>query len=368
MHIGRKNGFIDVQKFIYAWLIVAFHFGNATTDYLPGGASAVEFFVLTSGIFFFTGWEKKKQNIDEKTKIYYPLQFFKQRFLRFFPYTTICFIPCFLGERIVKPLLQDGNIMVGQVAQNFSKDIWELLLVSMNGMNNNANLLNGPVWTISSMLLAEFIIIGILVNSEKVFATIVAPLTIIVGYGFWRHVESADLTKWIGFTTFGTLRVFMLTCIAYYLVLAINVMKDMSYTRLGQWILGGIELLCHVCAIAMMACVNTRYFRWAATLVFSIAIVISLSNKAITARWFKSNRITNVMSALSMEIYLSHWLVLQAFKLKFSSTEELFAQKGWFFLAVAVTGVLFHLFMKWFWKIWPMVKSAAKNKLYAENA
>ena len=64
MHVGRKNGFIDVQKFIYAWLIVAFHFGNATTDYLPGGASAVEFFVLTSGIFFFTGWEKKKQNID----------------------------------------------------------------------------------------------------------------------------------------------------------------------------------------------------------------------------------------------------------------------------------------------------------------
>ena len=48
-----RNGFIDVQRFFYCWIIVLLHFYIDTRAYFMGGGSAVEFYILISGVFFF---------------------------------------------------------------------------------------------------------------------------------------------------------------------------------------------------------------------------------------------------------------------------------------------------------------------------
>ena len=124
----------------------------------------------------------------------------------------------FCTIRIYRTATQGGEINVHKILQWLSGDIWEILLIKMTGLNNDNGFLNGPAWSLSAMLIAEFFVLLILVRWEKHFATCIAPLMLMVGFGFWRHIPVAAHELWIGFTTFGVLRVVLLNCIAYYLL------------------------------------------------------------------------------------------------------------------------------------------------------
>ena len=57
----QRNGFIDVLKFLFSIVIVIFHYYSPKYSYLGMGYTAVEFFMITSGIFF---WNKYQQRIS----------------------------------------------------------------------------------------------------------------------------------------------------------------------------------------------------------------------------------------------------------------------------------------------------------------
>lgn len=56
---SRRNPAIDLWKFIYCWFIVFYHICRALDGQLSAGRFGVEFFLLTAGVFFFQGLEKK---------------------------------------------------------------------------------------------------------------------------------------------------------------------------------------------------------------------------------------------------------------------------------------------------------------------
>jgi len=61
-----RNSFIDYAKFLFAIMIVLFHFGNG---YCPGGRVAVEGFFMFSGYFMMKSIEKRKQmnSLEQET-------------------------------------------------------------------------------------------------------------------------------------------------------------------------------------------------------------------------------------------------------------------------------------------------------------
>lgn len=56
----QRNGFIDVLKFLFSIVIVIFHYYSPKYSYLGMGYTAVEFFMITSGIFFLEQIPAKK--------------------------------------------------------------------------------------------------------------------------------------------------------------------------------------------------------------------------------------------------------------------------------------------------------------------
>ncbi len=49
MRVEKRNGSIDLMKFVYAWFIVYYHFYFADHAHFISGRYAVEFFLLAAG-------------------------------------------------------------------------------------------------------------------------------------------------------------------------------------------------------------------------------------------------------------------------------------------------------------------------------
>lgn len=338
-----RNGAIDIYKFLFSWSIVLYHFYSKTSKYFPHGNIGVEFFVLVSGIYFFMSWEKAKSQKIHKSLIFYPYEYIKKRFLRFFPYTLTAFIGTFT--------------VVGLFIQKFHKDsifsficrlfdyLWEILLIGRNGMMAN-NFLNGPTWTISAMLITEFVIVCILVFEEKAFYTLICPLSILFIYGYWRHTESAYNAAWIGFTTFGVLRVFALTCLAYYCYRMARKLEHILFTQSGVLILSACEASCFLIIALIILSRSNISIRFAGTLFLCIGCTITISGKSLSTRVFPDSKLSRYLGELSFSIYLTHWTVYKWFCFRFPNPNELNSHTYLFLFAVIIVSVIFFPIVK----------------------
>lgn len=337
-----RNGVVDVCKFAFCIIICLYHFYGITSDYWSGGAIGVSYFVLVSVIFLLNGWERKKEKLDRD----YPLEFFKKRFMRFFPYTTLAFISTFIISRIYINIGEGVEVSFKKIITWLSGDIWEILLVDMMGLNDEYALLNTPVWTISAMLLTEFIIIVCLCYSEDKFANIIAPISMMIGFGVWRQAESAHPKIWVGITTYGMIRVFVISCLGYYGWRLYKTLKATNFTKSGKRLLTVIELACYVFLIPIMYYFSSYNFYWVATLIMVPAIAISLSGNSNTTAIISPNKLTNVLGELSFSIFLSHYQVFYLFSYFWPDPYEMYEHIYLFLIAIIIVGVAFNFLSK----------------------
>lgn len=363
-----RIGSVDVYKFFFSWIICFYHFYNAVSPnpHFPMGETVVELFVLISGVFFYMGWERTKENslrggcsLAEDIS---PYSFLKRRFLRFLPYTTIGFALAF-GVRTW--LYTEGGSAVSfqRVLSWLSDDIWEILLIKMNGMNDNSALLNVPAWTVSAMLIAEFFIIALLVYREKLFTTLICPGVIMLGLGLWRHIPKGNHEVWMGFTTFGLLRVFLLTCLAWYCWKLVQRMRAMRFTRCGSILLGICELLLYIGALAIMMNFDTRNFRWVVMMMFFFACAISISGASFTKALFPAGKVTGWLGEMSMGIYLTHYPIMRIYKHLWTDPYEMFEHKISFLVVVFAASVVFCVVTKYVARAAGRITTAIKGKV-----
>ena len=343
-----RIGSVDIYKFFFSWIICLYHFYNAVwpNPHFPSGEVVVELFVLVSGVFLFMGWERKKARClngggslgsDADTS---PYTYLKRRFLRFLPYVVIGFVLAF-GVRAWL-FVQEGNpIHLRQVLNWLSEDVWEILMVKMNGMNNDAALLNVPAWTVSAMLIAEFIIFSLLVNWEKVFTTLICPIVILFTYGYWRHLPKANHDIWIGYTTFGLLRVFALICLSWYCWQLVKRLQQTRFTKAGSVLLGISEWLLYAVSVVLLMNFDSRYMRWVITMLFFLAVAISISGASFTLKVFPQSKLSRWMGEMSMGIYLTHYPIMRVFKHLWPNAREMFRYKFVYLAVVFAASVLF---------------------------
>lgn len=284
---------IDIWKFVYAWFIVFYHIYKSTGQHFAGGFYGVEFYLLAAGVFFFRKLEKGPEN---------PPRYIGRRFMRFFPWSFTAFIFAFVVVRIII----DGSTSPVGLIKYLSQDIWEILLVDMSGLNGGAYPVNGPAWTLSSMFLVEIIMIGCF-HYKKAFVNVFLPLTLMVGFGYWRAIPSAAVANWIGFTTFGTFRAWVVYGCAYYCLQLSEYLRDKPFTRLGESALTVLETFCHAFAIVAMVTTDSRYFQWCTLLAFLVAIAISMSGHSLWNVWLaKCAPVSKFLGGFSLSLYLMH--------------------------------------------------------------
>lgn len=338
-----RNGTVEVFRFLFCIIICLYHFyGFGEREYWVGGAIAVSYFVIASVVFLLDGWERKKNTLDK----HYPYKFLKKRFLRFFPYTTVAFLTTFLVRRIYINLINGEVLSFPRIITWLSGDLWEILLVDMAGFNDNAALLNVPIWSISAMLLTEFILVACLVYGEDKFSNLIAPISMMVGFGLWRHAESAHPKLWAGFTTYGMIRIWVLSCLGYYCWKLYRRIREKQFTKPGRWTLTICELSCYAIVIPIMYFFSSYNFYWAATLLMIPAFAITVSGKSYTSKLFPSTGLTTYLGELSFSIYLTHYQLLSLYHHFWPESDDMNAHIAVGMAMILAVGIVYHHLLK----------------------
>lgn len=299
-----KKQNLDIQffKFFYSCIIVLYHMAAWTDISCKGGYYGVEYFLLTAGLFLFLSFRRGEARGKNQT----PGQYLWKRFVRFLPWSTTAFILTVLVKRVwVDPVES-----LSAWAKLFPSDIFELLMVKANGMNNNAYLVNNPAWTLSAMLIVGFVIWTLLYHYKKPFIHLIMPITIIAGYGYWMHLSSANTEAWMGFTTFGAFRTWLVMCLSFYCIPMSEKLAQLPFTRLGKCLLTLAELLIHAFSLFVIFRWADRYYQWLLTLLFMVSIAIALSGHSYLEKLFGNSKLIALLGDVSMSIYLVHTAVI----------------------------------------------------------
>lgn len=356
-----RNPSIDIYKFFASLMIAIFHFYGRSTprEHFPLGGVIVEFFVLTSGVFFYSKWERVKQ---KEIPELYPYQYIKKRFWRFFPHNLGGVIFAVFVGRIY---LGGGLPHLKTLGIWLSGDIWEILLIKMNGLNQNGQLQNGPAWTISAMFIAEFVIICCLVNWEKVFYTFICPISILIGYGYWRNAVDVRNGAWIGFTTFGVMRVFIVMCLAWYCYHLALYIEKTDFTKKGILFLTLCEMAAYGSVLIIIMYGTTRNFRWLATLILIFGVALSTSKKTYLYLWSTkiNGVVTSWLARLSFDIYLTHEAIIKLYTHFYPDKYDMYRQKFSFLLVCLLTAFIFEFVIVTSKKCSQKVLSSLKSQI-----
>ena len=345
MKMKSQNLDIQLFKFLYSWVIVLYHLASNTAIVCNGGYIGVEYFLLSAGVFLFVAFQRG----EEKGNLQTPVQYLVKRFLRFLPWSVTAFV---LTVTVKRGWIESTTSLVDWM-DHFSRDVWEMLMVSMNGINDNIFLLNGPAWTLSAMLIVGFFIWTFMYYYKKSFLNLIMPLTLVVGFGFWMHLDSADTHRWIGFTNFGTFRAWIIMCLSFYCIPLSRKLGEYPFNRLGKILLTAVEILIHICAMVVMYGRATRHWQFLLTLLFMISISIALSGHSYLAKLLEKSKMVSVLGELSMSIYLVHFSVIWGFRHVVDISEWSLVQCVPFFLVLLVTAAIHCIVTKWIIRVFP---------------
>ncbi len=336
-----KSRNLDIQffKFLYSCIIVIYHLAGSTSITCRGGYCGVEYFLLSAGMFLFLSFEKGERPGKQLT----PFQYLSKRFVRFLPWS----ITGFLLTAFVQRILIDKTTSIVQWSDYFSADIWELLMINMNGMNNDKLLLNGPAWTLSAMLIVGFFIWTFMYYYKKPFLRLIMPLTLVIGFGIWMHLPSANTERWIGFTNFGTFRTWLIFCLSYYCLLLGKKMSTVSFSKTGKWVLTIAEIAIHAFSLTIMFVRAERHYQWLITALFMVSLAIAMSGHSYLAQLLSKINFIQFLGDLSMSIYLVHTAVICAFRYAFDMTSWGYYQLLPLFAIVLIVSVIHYYGTKW---------------------
>ena len=299
MGATKRNGKIDLLKFIFSIVIVIFHFnvGNYHYQLFFKGYIAVEFFFVTSGFLFarsLSRIEYKKETLMTDS-----FGFMKKKFLSIFPYHFFFFLACYISLIVLSPSLSTA------VTQLF-KSIPDLFMMQMSGISNMDML--RYEWYISAMLIVMFILTPIAIKYRKAFLYYLCPIVFVLLTG-WLYRQKHDInfsSQWNGFCFMGVLRAaaeICLGCICY------AVYEKKLFDRLPKALL----LITEFGIYAFILLYSCKYFTkvndYAVLFLTAPAVTISFSEKSSLR--FLNNRFIYYLGRLSLPIYLSQLFVRQ---------------------------------------------------------
>ena len=353
-----RNGLIDVMRLGFAGLVVMYHFYSSGQKHFPGGFLGVEFFAILAGFLMFSAWERHQVSglpLDKRQQ--YWLGYMKKRYIKFFWYNLIAFVMVFLAGRIWCDQLHS---VVG-ISDALSEDVWEILLVNMSGLNRGKYPLNVPAWIMSCMLFAEFFMLGMLAFFGKPFISLLMPLSLVAGIGYWANLKDASLRFFHTFFTFGVLRIYILTCCGILTYWICQKIKAVPFSAIGRWVLTGAELTGYTVCVLIALYRSSIYYLFCFVLVATLVLAVSFSGKSFAGSMLPANRLTYFCAELSLSLYLTHWTVLKVFQQLFQDPNELYRQKFVFLCCALAAALGYTYIMRGVFKMLPIVKEKLKR-------
>lgn len=290
---ATKNPAIEFLRFFFMMAVTIHHLSSVHS---PAGYLTVDFFFILSGFWLMRYYEK--DSTENKKPALAAVQYTEKRYFRLLPNYLFAF---FLGLGI-SVCMWYGGASIRMIGDN----LWELLMMESFGITEN--LMVGPGWYCSAMLIAGFCIYCLLAKNKEVYTCVIAPISFFVIFA-WMSQRFGNLNRWTQFDTLictGTLRGFAeigLGCISYqiYILLrkkntgnkAVNTIFELSCFSFIAYVIFkvGPSKLDFVCVLLMAA------------LIISLFLERSL--------WFRilDNRLSRFLGSISIGIYLNHLML-----------------------------------------------------------
>lgn len=300
---NRKNGKIELLRFVFAIIIMAFHYPGFF-ELSPTAQIGVEFFYIIMGIFMAQKIVNSPPTVEpiSVSTIKYVLAKAKS----FYVY----FIPAFIIKTIITAISERMSFL--SVLDRIVISIPQLLFLNSFGFHPDTY--NGAIyvpasWFLSSALIGLLIIYPLAKHNWQRFVNILAPLivcfsaaylylnfgTILVHYNFKNGINVALLR---------TLMDLSLGCICFEISQKIG--NKLSNNKLGKIV---------ECFLYLIVLFSTLAYTPATVefpMIICLAIAVTITISQTQNRTFFNNTFFYYLGKLSFPLYMIHCLVIQA--------------------------------------------------------
>ena len=308
---SKKNGYIELLRFILCLVIVIHHSGFVSPDgstFFKSGALAADAFFMITG--YFTIRHIEKAGVVEN-KMEYAMKYTLKKLLRVLPYAAIGTFIAYLLIIIQKP--SDAPFMDYIITlQNMP---FELILAPMTGVMNPdlSTYHNAPLWFLSSMLIGLPWVIYLALRFRDVFKNYLVWFVpafleawMVISYG-----GACPWQQYSGLLYSGVIRGFagmMLGCSIYYAANALST-KCIQIKKGTKIALTLLEVLLLVFVVYYMHRELTGYDEVFTLYVIGVVLTLAFSRISFTSQL--NGSLFSKLGSITMPIYCMHWGVYQ---------------------------------------------------------
>lgn len=324
--LRMKNYQIEFWRYFFTCVICMLHFEAAyftdgSQPVFKCGYLGVEFFFILSGFFLMKHLDKKEENA-----IGYTIG----RIQRLYPNLVLSWI------FLICNIAYFNHYSFTDILREIKLHVWEYLLMNITGIT--WDILNGPTWYLSALIIAGYFVYWVAKWNRKAFLECIAPLIIILVY-FWYIPmgEGLDYHLHIGRIFYaGIERAFgglCIGCITY----------KLSNYLISKNLRGGIFTLIE-CAV-IVAILDVVFYgeknsgNFLVLLAFPILIVIEYNGLSYLSKLL-NRKIFGFLGKSCMSIYVNQVFIIGIFQRYFARHKGFFQDGILFLLLITIFGIM----------------------------
>ena len=330
----KRNGYIDVIKFLFALIVTDFHVNTGT---FPGGRIVVEGFFMISGYLMMQSIQRNKYPQDSLgvSTVRFIYQKFKGLFLYLFPAVVISYVlACVRVERPIEESLERVPLLM-----------FDFFPLREAGFK--ADYVVGISWYLSAMFLALAVLYPLCKKFRTSMTMIVCPISALLIYGalsnYYGHMAIATEFLNGSWLSAGFLRGFAGCAAGCALYEACNALSKKKVTMTGRAFFTLLEIAGFVFFFYAMHNYPKSRYDYVLIFVIFMLLLIGIGGISLTSLLTRG-KLTKVFGTASTLIVLLHYSLNVFFTHLFGPKYHETSKFNLYLITLA--GVCFAV---WFW-------------------
>ena len=328
----KRNGFIDVIKFMFAIIIAEFHLESGI---FPGGRMGCEVYFMISGYLMMCSLAKDKStdNVASST-VRFIWRKYKALFWFLLPAAIISYVViCIFKEWTLGHSLLRAPLLAFEI-------------VPLYGTGMLGEYVVGVSWYLSSMFIALAILYPLCRKFRRGFTLMACPIIGVLGYGTLSHFfgHLAVNKQYVPETIIrsGLLRGIACCALGCFLYELCKLISKKNVARVGRAIFTTVELLGYTYLAYIMHHYGKSIYEYVLVFVIFMLLFIGINGLSF-ASYLWNTKWTKHLGTMSTLIILSHSCWARYLEGVLGKGFQKTAAVWWYVLAVVLTSVAVYL-------------------------